>query len=185
MKKAVRNTLKIQRDSIDKNEREALSIQACEMIAALDEYASSRLLLLYHPFGSELDVRFLAQRAVSDGKQIAIPCMERDSIRFLIIPSFNELPEMLYDLPEEYRSKYSQVYDFSDSMCVVPALAVDYSGIRIGYGKGCYDRFLSSYEGTSVCAVFANLFVQSLPSELHDVPVDIAVIPGVGVKRFK
>jgi len=185
VKSEVRRELKSVRNSIDGYEREILSKQACDMISSLPEYATADLILLYHPFGSELNVRFLADKAVSDGKQIAIPCMDGVEMRFLLVPSFQHLPEMLYDLPYEHRGRYNEITDFSRSICVVPALAVDKAGIRIGYGKGCYDRFLSGYCGISVCAVFTSLFVDKLPAEEHDITMDIAVIPGIGIKRFK
>lgn len=185
MKKVVRNTLKALRNAIASDNRSELSREACEMIAALPEYACAKQLLLYHPFGSELDVSFLAQKAFADEKSVALPYLTEDGMRFLNVDSFETLPTMTYDIPPEFRASLSEPQNLSESLCVVPALALDIMGRRIGYGKGCYDRFLSSYTGVTVCSVFPQLFVSKLPTEPHDVSVDIAVIPRVGIKRFQ
>ena len=54
----------------------------------------------------------------------------------------------------------------------VPALAVDYSGNRLGYGKGYYDRFLSGYPSVvTAAAVFNELCFEKIPAENHDVKI--------------
>lgn len=54
---------------------------------------------------------------------------------------------------------------------IVPALAADRQGIRLGYGKGFYDRFLNGFPGFTVCPVFDFAFVDALPADTYDVPV--------------
>ena len=58
---------------------------------------------------------------------------------------------------------------------LVPALAVDGLGNRIGYGKGYYDAFLSEVKSCKIVPLFAKQVVDGIPSEPHDVPVDILV----------
>ena len=76
----------------------------------------------------------------------------------------------------------NKVDDFENSICVVPALCCDLSGNRIGYGKGCYDRFLSEYTGVKICLVYGDNVFPSVESESTDVSVDL-IVSDLFVKR--
>jgi 5-formyltetrahydrofolate cyclo-ligase len=75
---------------------------------------------------------------------------------------FLSLFSMLKEMPEP-------------DVVLVPALAVDGLGNRIGYGKGYYDAFLSEVKSCKIVPLFAKQVVDGIPSEPHDVPVDILV----------
>ena len=68
--------------------------------------------------------------------------------------------------------------------CVVPALALDENGFRLGYGKGYYDRFLRDFAGTSVCALLNGFSCKVLPHDENDIPVNITIFE-TGVKKAK
>ena len=70
-------------------------------------------------------------------------------------------------------------------LLVVPALAVDRSGIRLGRGGGSYDRALARTTGLVVAALHRGELVERLPSEPHDRPVHAAVVPGEGLVRLR
>jgi 5-formyltetrahydrofolate cyclo-ligase len=72
----------------------------------------------------------------------------------------------------------------SAALVLVPALAVDHSGVRLGQGGGYYDRALGLCTGPVVAVVRDEEFVPSLPSEPHDVRVDAVLTPGRGVVRL-
>ena len=67
---------------------------------------------------------------------------------------------------------------------VVPALAVDRSGTRLGRGGGSYDRALTRTSALLVAALHHGDLVETLPAEPHDVPVDAVVLPGLGLMRL-
>jgi 5-formyltetrahydrofolate cyclo-ligase len=60
---------------------------------------------------------------------------------------------------------------------VVPALAVDHDGWRLGYGGGFYDRMLRNVHLPTVCPIFGWELVPSLPHEVHDVRISHIVTP--------
>ena len=60
----------------------------------------------------------------------------------------------------------------SDTLCILPALAYDAQGNRLGYGGGYYDRFLSNFAGTSVLAIYSFLYADSLPTDNFDKQAD-------------
>lgn len=184
VKKLARDTFKCERNSLSSLEREAYSTEVCEIITGMPEFLNAKLVLTYHPYGSEMDVKNIARKALLLGKRIALPCMTGNDMSFLCVASMDDLPEMTYDIPEGFRESCENITDFSDSICIVPALALDSRGMRMGYGKGCYDRFLKGYSGISICAVFPSLYLSEVPTDDYDVPVDIGVIPTVGIRRF-
>ena len=61
------------------------------------------------------------------------------------------------------------------TLCIVPAIAFDENGDRLGYGKGFYDRFLKDFKGASVGIVHSELLVKQLPTDPHDTPVKIVI----------
>jgi len=67
---------------------------------------------------------------------------------------------------------------------VVPALGVDRAGTRLGRGGGSYDRALRHSTGLTVAALHDGELHEHLPAEPHDVPVDAAVLPGLGLVRL-
>ena len=71
------------------------------------------------------------------------------------------------------------------ALAIIPALAVDAKGIRLGKGKGFYDRALLKFEPTPpiVAVVFDSEILNQVPAEAHDQPVDAAVTP-TGIKHF-
>ena len=58
------------------------------------------------------------------------------------------------------------------TLCLLPGLAAGKDGTRLGYGGGFYDRFLATFEGTTLFPVYSRLVFDTLPSEAHDRRVD-------------
>ena len=71
------------------------------------------------------------------------------------------------------------------ALVVVPALAVDRSGTRLGRGGGSYDRALARTRGLVVAALHRGELVDHLPAEAHDRPVHAVVVPGEGLVRLR
>lgn len=71
------------------------------------------------------------------------------------------------------------------AVVVVPALAVDRSGVRLGRGGGSYDRVLGRTTGYVVAALHVGELVATLPAEPHDRPVHAAVLPDLGLVRLR
>ena len=69
-------------------------------------------------------------------------------------------------------------------LVLVPALAVDLHGNRLGRGGGSYDRALARARGLTVALLHDGELVDDVPVELHDVPVGAAVTPSGGLVRF-
>ncbi|WP_293781505.1 5-formyltetrahydrofolate cyclo-ligase [uncultured Aeromicrobium sp.] len=87
-----------------------------------------------------------------------------------------------YGIPEPIGERLGPAALSSCTVAFVPALAVDHRGRRLGRGAGYYDRALAGYSGLVCAVVFDEELVEELPTEPHDVPVDLALTPS-GVFR--
>ena len=157
----------------------------CEKILELEEFSQADTVLLYFPVKNELNLLPIAKAALKENKKVAFPISitKNCTLEFREISSLEELISGAYGIPEPPES--AQIAAFSEkSFCIVPALAFDKKGFRIGYGKGYYDRFLSSFKGISVGAVLSSHICDSLPIESTDLPVNI-IITETGVTRIK
>ena len=157
-------------------DKAAYSKQLCERISALDEYKNADCILLYFPTKSEPDLTSLAAQAQSDGKTVAFPISKAETctLDFRTVSDVCELCEGAYGIYEPKESAKPALLT-KDTLCIVPALAVDLDGYRLGYGKGYYDRFLASFVGTAIVALHSTLVCERLPRNDTDVPIKIII----------
>jgi 5-formyltetrahydrofolate cyclo-ligase len=157
----------------------------CDGIAMLKDYAGADILLLYFPTRSEPDLTPLAEIAWHDGKQVAFPISRTDSLTldFRVVSSLDELCEGAYGIREPDGDAEETIVT-ERTLCVVPALAIDRDGYRLGYGKGYYDRFLSTFKGRSLVAIHSSLVCERLPRLDTDIPIK-TLITETGAIRLR
>ena len=173
---------KIRADIYDKQKYSEL---LCNGIEALKEYKDADVILLYFPTRSEPDISPLADIARRDGKKIAFPIsVTKDcTLDFRFIFSPDELEIGAYGIREPGADAERATLS-ERTLCIVPALAVDADGYRLGYGKGYYDRFLSTFKGNAVVAIHSSLVCERLPRNDTDIPLK-TIITETGAIRLK
>lgn len=166
-------------------ERKRSSEQLCRHIISLNEFKDADTVLLFYPSRNEPDLLKVMDAAISLDKKAAFPISFTNdlSLGFREILSLSDMTLGTYNIPEPPNSAPIPIIT-KKTLCIVPALALDKRGFRIGYGKGYYDRFLSSFEGISLCAVSEGFVCNALPTEKTDIPIDI-LITETGVIRHK
>ncbi len=120
-----------------------------EKIISTSAYKSADTVLAYVSTEIEVDTLMLIDRALLDNKRVAVPrCISgtRD-MDFYFINSRDELERGSFGVLEPDPDKCTIAYDFERALCIIPGLAFDMEGYRLGYGKGYYDRFLSAHRG--------------------------------------
>lgn len=184
-KKALRSELIAARDGIPAELHAELSAAVCRNILSMPEYAACDTLLGYCPIGSEWDIRPVLRDAAASGRRIALPRCDRAShtMTFFIISSEEDIEIGEYGIPAP-RIGCPAYIDTPQALCLVPALALDARGRRIGYGGGYYDRFLPTFSGTAVVPISERFTDAALPTEKHDFAVPLAVTE-CGVIRFR
>lgn len=121
----------------------------------------------------EVDTRQLISWCFEHGKPVAVPVSGDSELTFFPIASFEELAEGRFHIQEPVDRSTPAVPD-ADSLCIVPALLCDRSGLRLGYGRGYYDRFLAGFLGKSAIICYS-AFVGEVPAEPHDRRADFVV----------
>ena len=184
-KKSARKYFLEKRLSLSEDYRAQSSRILCEKITDLEEFLAADLILIYAPSRNEPNLTPLVETATKAGKKIAFPISvtEDCTLLFREISSISELRAGAYCIPEPPLS--APIPNITEkSLCIVPGLAFDKKGFRIGYGKGYYDRFLAHFSGISLGAVFNSLVCEKLPTDSTDIPVNI-IITETGVTRIK
>ena len=143
------------------------------------EYKKARLVLTYVSAGQEPDTLELIAMALAQGKEVACPLCHKPThtMTFHKISSLGQLTPGAYGICEPPADAPSaQPEEMQHSVCIVPGLAFDSCGGRLGYGGGYYDRFLAGYSGVSIglCRE-ETCSAQPLPRDEYDIPVDIVV----------
>ena len=166
------------RETLSEQERTVLDDCIIQKLLATPEYAEAATVLTYVSVLSEVSTRMFIERALRDGKTVAVPrCLPGHCLEFVAITSLDQLiaaPFGLLEPPKELPALTEEQMDAS--ICIVPALLVDTKGYRLGYGAGFYDRFLSTYPGKKICLAYQqNLSRETLPHTAFDVAVDMVI----------
>lgn len=177
-KKSLRKKYKKLRADMPEDVKSSKDRAILEKITSLPSYRSCNLLLTYVSTDIEVDTIGLISRALADGKAVAVPRCDDDKgkMTFYEIRSFDDLEPGYFSVMEPVPGKCREVKAFDGAFCVIPALAYDRFGYRLGYGKGYYDRFLSAHpELFKVGIEYCCCMETSLIHGKFDVPSDIVV----------
>lgn len=153
-KKALRRELKALRRDLGAEKRAAIDAAIAEKVAALDAWRDAPVVLPYLSVGDEVDTRALIAQAWEQGKRVAIPRVTGPrAMEWRLIDDFDHLERTKMGVDEPL-PEACPLIDWADvdekAVALVPGLAFDCAGYRIGYGGGFYDAFLSEFPGTSV-----------------------------------
>lgn len=166
------------RETLSEKERVRLNDCITKKLLASPEYADAATVLTYVSVSSEVSTRMIIERALCDGKTVAVPrCLPGHCLEFVAIASLEQLVAAPFNLLEPAKELPAVTEDQkNNSICIVPALLVDTKGYRLGYGAGFYDRFLSTYPGKKICLAYQqNLSRTMLPHTALDVAVDMVI----------
>ena len=177
-KRSLRRERRLRRDSLSAAERSWADAQIEHLVKDLPQFTQAGTLFTYLSIGSEADTRALIQRAWSLGKEVAIPrCTGPRQMDWFRIEDFHGLEQCSLGILEPPLDPERELSS-SDAaaLAIVPGLAFDAQGFRLGYGGGFYDTFLKSFPGTSIGLCYDCQRVQSLEAlgarDPHDLPVD-------------
>jgi 5,10-methenyltetrahydrofolate synthetase len=179
-KARLRKEMVARRDALDEKERARIAHDLAAKIAALPQYAAARSVLATMGIGSEWNTRAFLERARSDGKAIVLPRVSPPPRRlelFEVDDLGRDLVPGVWDIPEPDPARCRRIEFAGVDFALVPALAVDRDGFRLGYGAGYFDRLLAGRGPRPYCvtALPSAFVVESVPREAHDVAVDLVL----------
>ena len=164
------------RAAVTEEKKLAYDAEICRRIAGLEVFRNADTVLLYASIKGEIDLSPLVSLCHNLGKTVAFPTCDPESeeLYFRTLSIDAELSAGTFGIPEPPAD--APLCPISKAtLCVLPGLSFDARGNRIGYGKGYYDRFLQSHSVVRVGAVYEELTVRQIPTEPHDLPVDLLV----------
>lgn len=171
---SLRTECRQRREAIATEEHAARSRAICERVMRLAIYQAACSLHCYVPVRSEVDTLPLLTDALAREKHVVVPVVQRGSEELahtrLTSLAAEDLQPGLFGIPQPRTLCPAEVGECR--LLVVPLLAFDRSGYRLGYGKGYYDRLLAVARAPTVGVAFAAQEVAAVPREPHDLPLD-------------
>ncbi len=190
-KAELRRAVIARRDALDLDLRAAKSADICarlvELLGRLDA-AAPRTVAVYAAMGSEADPAAFAAAAAVRGRRVAYPCMlsaidaaacgQRMCMRAVAADDasaapFIARPTQAFAATDINSDRFPIVPAESLGIIVVPLVAFDRTGARLGYGGGCYDRYLPTL--STACQIVGIAFdeqrVDHVPTDAHDLPL--------------
>ena len=177
-KKQMRDAVLARRDAMLPSARAVASHAIIENLCALPTYQHAKVVLTYMGFGSEIETQAFVERIHADGKIVVLPRVDRAS-RSLILHSVHSLSELEASKwgIREPRADAPLVSINVMEFMLIPGVAFDRSGNRLGYGRGYYDKLLSTADPAleRVAAGFSCQIVDAVPVGPLDQKIDILI----------
>ena len=134
-------------------------------------YQAASTIYGYLPYNQEVRTIPMLQRALDDGKRVAVPKVYGDEMRFIYLEDLTQVAKGYAGIPEPIAD--APVAEDCGALVLMPGLAFDPQGHRIGYGGGFYDKFLAKEPHHPTLALCYEFQMQAhLDTEEFDIPVD-------------
>jgi 5-formyltetrahydrofolate cyclo-ligase len=152
-------------------------------LESLPEFKKAKRICFYISFENEPETHALIADSLKNGKTVIIPYVDRKEIFLSELKDFSELEKGKFGILEPAK-KFIRPADVSGlDLIVMPGIVFDRKGHRIGFGEGYYDKLLARSNVKKVALAYDFQIVESIPAEVHDVPVDM-IVTEKGVTRF-
>lgn len=181
-KQALRAQLRAARAAMAPEERARCDAAIAAQVVASPAFAQAPVVFSYLSFGAEVETRTIIRAAWAAGKVVALPrVVGPHRLAWYRVDSFEGLVLSAYGIKEPAPDpcRALSVTDDTCALALVPGLAFDQEGYRLGYGGGYYDAFLSTFPGVSLglcrkAAWFPSLTARGARAP-HDVPVTAVI----------
>ena len=170
-KKELRRTIRERKRAMTEEEIVSRSEKLGALFAQSEAYKAARTIYGYLPYNQEVRTVPMLEQALKDGKRVAVPKVYGDEMKFLYLDDLSLVEKGYAGIPEPIAD--DPLADDDTALVLMPGLAFDPAGHRIGYGGGFYDKFLAAepnHPTLALCYEFQML--PRLDTEEHDIPVD-------------
>lgn len=162
-KQQLRNHYKLLRKNYTKTSRVYENILLQKNIIQSSLWQNAKVISLYLAFNNEVTTKLLIESAWRSNKIIAIPSIKTGhQMDMAIFTKTTKLSKNKFGILEIDKTQLNYVAPEEIELCILPALAIDYQGNRLGYGGGYYDRYLSKTR----CPILGLIYICSLTSTL-------------------
>lgn len=173
-KDEIRLEMKQLRRQLSYEEIELKSRAAAGAVFGLPQYKDAATVMAYISAFKEISASYVISDAIKS-KRLVVPVSNTQNCT--ITPSYlkseNELIKGAYGIYEPRTIEKAEIS--SIDIAIIPGVAFDRRGGRLGFGKGYYDRFLSEYKGLKIGFCYEFQLVDRLPLDSHDVKMDMII----------
>ncbi|SEN40043.1 5-formyltetrahydrofolate cyclo-ligase [Lihuaxuella thermophila] len=178
-KRSLRQRLLQVRNQLAPGYMSECSEQICRTLVQLPIFQEAESILFYMPFRNEVDVKPAMNAAWKQGKEVILPKAypEDRSMRCFRVKDLAELKTGAYGIAEPPEDREREVKPRQIPLVIVPGVAFDREGYRLGYGGGYYDRFFAaqSLNSKRVGVAFPEQIVETVFPEEHDQRMDVII----------
>ena len=176
-KEKLRKEIIARRDSLSDLERDAASKRIRESLFGLSEFKNAKSVHFFISFGSEVITTGMIRDAIKMGKKVVVPFIDRDKkmLRLSELRDFDkELESGYWGIQEPKKECMREVVIDDVELMVMPGVAFDGKGHRLGYGMAFYDKLIAGRKVTMplVAITFDMQVVDDVPVAGHDVLID-------------
>ncbi|MBR2176061.1 MAG: 5-formyltetrahydrofolate cyclo-ligase [Clostridia bacterium] len=125
----------------------------------------------------EVDTTRIIDYAIGQGIRVVVPkCVKGTNLlEHFILKDRSDLEKGSFGIMEPSEDKCLKLSGVCEGICIVPGLAFDASGKRLGYGKGYYDRFLAAFSGVRIGLCYESCFREHIPHDHFDAAMDFVI----------
>lgn len=170
-KKELRRSIREQKRAMTEEQIVSASEKLGQLFAATEAYQKAETIYGYLPYNQEVRTVPMLQKALDDGKKVAVPKVFGEEMKFIYLDDLTAVEKGYAGIPEPVAD--GPVADDKEALVLMPGLAFDPQGHRIGYGGGFYDKFLAAEPNhPTVALCYAFQMLPRLETEEFDIPVD-------------
>lgn len=178
-KKELRKQIRDQKRAMTPMQIQRASSRLGELFAASKLYQAAKTIYGYLPYNQEVRTVPMLQRALEEGKRVAVPKVYGDEMKFIYLDDLSAVAEGYAGIPEPIAD--GPVAEDQTALVLMPGLAFDPEGHRIGYGGGFYDKFLAAEpEHPTLALCYDFQMLPKLETEAFDMPVDCVLWAEIG-----
>jgi len=173
-KKGIRQAIREKKRALTQKQIVDKSTALGRMLLRTKQYREAQTIYGYLSYNQEVHTESLLEQALRDGKRVAVPKCYGEEMRFIYLEDLSLVEKGYAGIPEPIAD--GPVAQDQTALVLMPGLAFDVSGNRIGYGGGFYDRFLQKEpEHPTVALCYDFQVVPHLETEEFDIPVDLVL----------
>lgn len=173
-KQALRQAIRAQKRAMTEEDILRRSEILAEKFARSDTYRAAKTIYGYLPYNQEVRTVPMLRRALEEGKRVAVPKVYGDDMKFIYLDDLSQVAKGYAGIPEPVAD--GPVARDETALVLMPGLAFDRVGHRIGYGGGFYDKFLAREPHHPTVALCYDFQVMDrLETEEFDIPVDLVI----------
>lgn len=179
-KRALRAELRERRQLLSQTARDAAAAGIKTQLDDLVQRTGARSISCFLSTTTEPGTREFVTDAVRRGIRVLLPITRNDGLLdWAVATSDGDIAEGLFGLPEPVGELLGPIAVNDVDLMVIPAAAVDRSGMRLGWGRGFFDKTLGSMEACPpvYAVIYDSELLDEVPRDLHDQPVSGAITP--------